>query len=192
MTPLAFLRQVAYAQAREVAIVQTGPADQIVRIVERAHRIFPSSELHVVLRPDSAAIREMIHGAHVEVAPAEDRQSLVARLRRKRFDVVAFQLSGDDTGDLMIVPFLLRGRSIVAFNQNLDHFPLNLDRIATLAQHFGIEGEGSAGVLHVAGRALGAVCVRAVGVPAVALWLAATAGWIHVRGFARRVAGGHG
>lgn len=183
MSPLSFFRQVAYDRTREVAVIQTGPGALLPEIVERLRASFPGCRVHVVVREGDGPPREALGGAEIEVARIGARRALVGRLRRRPYDVVALQLAGEPLGDLGLVPFVLRGRSLLAFNRNLDHFPLNAHHLTTLAQHFG------AGGLSLPRAALWLVrqlCVRLVVAPLVTAALIADAGWLRLRGWARR------
>jgi hypothetical protein len=183
MSPLGFVRQVRYAGVKDVALVQTGAADLVAPIAERLRGVFPGCSVHVVLRADAAVDRGALGAAFVEVAPRVGRRDLVRRLRQKRFDVVAIQLTGEPLGELAAVALALRTRSLVAFNQNLDHFPINVHRLSTIARHFGASASG--GVSSLVSFAIGSVARAGVGLLACA-YVVLAAGWLHLRGFARR------
>jgi len=112
-----------------------------------------------------------------------DRGELVRRLRTKAFDVVAIQLGDEPMGELAPVAFRLRARSLIAFNQNLDHFPINVHRLTTIAQHFG--GSASGGAVALASFGLRSAARFALAI-ASAAYLIVNAGALHLRGFARR------
>ena len=96
---------------------------------------------------------------------------MVRELRSTRFDVIVMQLSRDGAQGLRSLPFLLRGKRIVAINDSLDHFPINLFRLRDLAHHFGLASQGI-GVLLA---------------PAVFLYLLGSVGFIRVRGAFRKM-----
>jgi hypothetical protein len=183
VSPIGFLRRLRYEGVKDVALVQTGSADLVARVAGRIRRIFPGCVVHVVLRSDAGVDREALAGAFVEVARPGERRELLGRLRRKTFDVVVVELTEEPLGELASVALCLRGRSLVAFNQNLDHFPLNVYRLTTIAQHFGTAGSGGAqGLLSFVLRSLARL---AAGVLAAG-YLVGVAAWIHLRGAVRR------
>jgi hypothetical protein len=141
MTPLAFLRHVDWAGVHDVALVQTGSARQVLDIAVRLRAEFPAASIQAILDEDTTGL-VAVPGLAVEVARPGHRWELLRRLRAKRFDLVVVQLGDEPMGELGRLAFLLRARSMMAFNQNLDSFPVNVHRVATIAQHFGGDGRG--------------------------------------------------
>ncbi len=187
MTPLTLLRELRYAGVGEVAVVQTGPASLLPALAARLREVFPGCGLHVLLREADATARAQLDGAFVDVVCSGERAGLLRRLRGKRFDVVVVQLVGEPAGELATLPLLLRGRSLVVFNRNLDHFPVNLYRLTTLARHFGAQGDGPGGPLRAAYWLARGAAKRAVVEPVLLAYLLADAARIHLRGYLRRV-----
>jgi hypothetical protein len=139
--PLTFLLPLPYHRVRETLVVQTGEGAEIGEVVRRMRETFPGATVEVLLREADAGRREEIAADAVRIARYEERLTLVRSLRERRFDVVAYQLGeGAARGELQRLPFLLRCRSIIAFNPRLDYFPLNVFRIADVAHHFGVAG----------------------------------------------------
>jgi len=178
VTPFAFLRQVDWAGVRDVAIVQTGSAHRLPAVLERVRAEFPAASLLVVVAEDATSVL-LSDGIAVEVARPGHRLDLLRRLRERRFDLVVVQLEDRPLGELARLAFLLRARSMLAFNQNLDHFPVNVQRAATISQHFGGDGRGgSALVLFGLRKAVSAAVVG----PATTAWLAVKEAWRRIRG----------
>jgi len=183
MSPLGFVRRVHYQGVKDVALVQTGSAELVQRVILRLRDVFPGCTVHAILRADAAVDRDALGNAFVEVARPGGRRELVQRLRQKAFDVVVIQLGSEPLGELAPVALRLRGRSLIAFNQNLDHFPINVHRLTTIAQHFG--GSGSSGIAALSSLALRSA-VRVAGALLAAAYLVVVAGMLYLRGFARR------
>jgi len=170
--PLTFLLPVPYDRVRRALVVQTDDGAQIADIVRRVREIFPGASVEALLREADAGRRGEIGADHVRIARWEERLTLVRSLREQRFDVVVYQL-GDEAsrGELRRLPFLLRCRSIIAFNDRLDYFPLNVFRLADIAHHFGYADSPGAG-RSVSGT-LARVLVEAVVRPLTTLYLLA-------------------
>ena len=143
--PLTFLLPLPYHRVRRVLLVQTGEGERLGALVDRIREVFPGTEVEVLLREAEAGRRAELAADRVEVARYEERFALVRRLRSQRFDVVALQIGEGDggSGELRRLPFLLRCRAIIAFNDRLDYLPLNVFRLADVAHHFGLAGPGS-------------------------------------------------
>lgn len=183
--PLTFLRPLRYDRVREVLLVQTGDAALLEGIVERLRSIFPGSSVHVLVREADAATGRALDVACCEVARWEERFELLSRLRRRRFDATVLQLGGETTTELRMLPYLVRTRHVIAFNDRLDYFEINVFRLTALAHHFSLTG-GEAGaprsLLWLVRRAAVATVVRVVGF----VYLLLAVARIHVRGAWRR------
>jgi len=178
VNPVAFLRHVDWGNVRDVALVQTGPAHRLPQVLARLRAEFPSASIQAVVEEDGAAVLPT-DGIAVAVARPGRRLDLLRELRRRRFDLVVIQFDDQPMAELGRLAFLLRARSMLAFNQNLDHFPVNVHRAATISQHFGGDGRGgSALVFLLVRRFLSATVVS----PATTAWLAAKAAWRRARG----------
>jgi hypothetical protein len=185
MNALSFLRQLDYPGTKSVLVVQTAPAVALPPLVARLREVFPGCAIDVVVREADASLRRALDGAQVDVLRSEERFAWLARLRRRRYDVVAVALHPEGPGELRALPYLVRARTIVAFNENLDHFPLNVHRVDAIAQHFGLlSGGGGIGgsLFWIVRSALG----RLVAAPLRLAFLLVSVGWLHVRGSARR------
>jgi hypothetical protein len=182
--PLTFIRPLRYDRVKTVLVVQTGPATLLPGIVECLRGLFPGCSIDVLLREADKDVSATLGAEQTEVARWEERFELVSRLRRRRFDAIVLQVGGDVTNELRALPFILRGRALIAFNDRLDYFPLNVFRLSAVAQHFGVAGgeSGGSGVLWLVRRVVSALVVP----PATLVVLVLSAGWIHVRGWVRR------
>src|SRR5262245_8743316 len=177
--PLTFLLPVPYDRVRRALVVQTEDGAQIPDIVRRVREIFPGTSVEALLREADAGRRNEIGADHVRIARWEDRLTLIRSLREHRFDVVAYQLGdGGSHGELRRLPFLLRCRSIIAFNPRLDYFPLNVFRLADVAHHFGYAESPEAGA-SITGT-VGRLIVEAVVRPLTTLYLLASVAGIRL------------
>jgi hypothetical protein len=182
---LTYLRPLRYDRVRDVVLVQTGEAALLDGIVAELRRLFPGSSVKVLLREADAARARALAVEEVEVARWEGRYELLSRLRRRRIDAVVLQLGGAGTTELRLLPYLLRTRYLIAFNERLDYFPVNIFRLTSLAHHFSVAG-GDAGIARSSFWALRRILAGAlVGVVSFA-YLLASVGWLHVRGWLRR------
>ncbi len=182
--PLTFLRPLRYDRMQAILLVQSGPIELALRVAERLRRIAPGCEIEAVVREDDR--EEAADGgfAQLFVVRWEDRVEVVRRLRRRRYDVTAVLLSRHGSDYLRVLPFLLRTRAILGFNDNADGFPVHVTRLATLAFH--LSGRGSAGALlrWTIGRAVLAVASVCVLV-ASTLRLQTRAAWRRARSAGR-------
>ena len=137
-SPLTFLRPLRYDRVRDVLLVQTGSCVCLPGIVARLREIFPACSLQVLVREADGELAGSLDAERVEVARWEERFDLLSRLRRKRFDLVVLQLGSGAGSELRLLPFLLRARYLIAFNDALDYFPINVFRLTALAHHFAL------------------------------------------------------
>jgi hypothetical protein len=170
-----------------VLLVQTAPAEVLPPLAARLREVFPGCAIDAVVREADAVLRRTLDGAQVEVLRSEDRFSWVARLRRRRYDVVAIALHPEGPGELRALPYLVRARTIVAFNENLDHFPLNVHRADAIAQHFGMLSGGGASIGRSLVWAVRSALGRLIAAPLRVAFLLGSVGWLYVRGSARRL-----
>ena len=141
-SPLMLLRPLRYDRVREVLIIQTETGAQLGEIVARVRAIFPACRVHLLVREAESGLAGSIEVEQFEVARWEERFDLLSRLRRRRYDVTVLQLGTGGPSELRLLPFLMRTKSLVAFNASLDYFPLNVFRLTTLAHHFAlVQGE---------------------------------------------------
>lgn len=182
--PLTFLRPLRYDLTRSVMLVQTGPAEHLSEIVKRLRKQFLGCRVEVLMREGDAAPAAVIGADRVEVARYEERYELLSRLRKRRFDVVAMQATYEGNRELRALPFLLRTRAIIAFNDNLDYFPFNVFRLGAVVEHLG--GEGDNGLTGPFLWLVRQACVELVVAPLALAYLLVVTAWLHVRGATRR------
>jgi hypothetical protein len=181
---LTFLRPLRYDRVRTVLLVQTGPAELVAPIVGRLRELFPGCTVDVLMREADLQPSLVLGADSVEAARYEERFELVARLRKQRFDGVVMQLGGAATRELRLLPFLLRTRAIIAFNARLDYFPVNVFRIASIAEHFG--AQQSAGAARTVFWLLRRACIELCLAPLAVIYLTFAAAALHLRGWWRR------
>ena len=143
--PLTFVRPFRHHAIRSVLLVQSAPIDLALRVAARVRATFPGCEIEAVVREDD---RDAVADAGFErvfVVRWEDRLEVIRRLRERRYDTVVVIMSHRGSDYLRILPYLLRTRSILAFNDHLDSFPLHVRRVATLAMH--VSGRASVAAL---------------------------------------------
>jgi hypothetical protein len=152
--PLTFLLPLRYDRVRRVLLVQSGPIDLAAAVAKRVRTVFPGCTLEVVVREADHEAAEACAADEITLARWEDRSALLRRLRRGRYDAVVGLLSSHPSQYLRLLPFVLRTRAILYFNDNLDYFPLHLARLPALAYHVS-GGESPLAVLPwLAGRAI--------------------------------------
>jgi hypothetical protein len=183
--PLTLLRPLRYDRARDVLIVQTETGAQLARIVERVREIFPGCRIHLLVREAESGLAGTIDVEQFDVARWEERFDLLSRLRRRRYDVTVLQLGAGGGSELRLLPFLVRTRSLVAFNGSLDYFPLNVFRLTALAHHFALV-QGETGVLRALVSLVRGVVLAALSMLASVVVLLCSVGWLHARGWWRR------
>jgi hypothetical protein len=144
--PLTFLRPFRYDTVRNVLLVQSAPIDLTLEAAARVRALFPGCHLEGVLRDNDGTAAVARAFDRVILVRWEDRREVLRRLRRQRYDAVVILLSGRGGSDyLRLMPYLLRTRAILVFNDRLDYFPLHATRLATLAHH--VTGRTSLGSL---------------------------------------------
>jgi len=168
---LSYVRPFRYDRVSRVAVVETGPSHLIGGVLAELRRLFPASHTTVLLREEDAGLAATLEAQEVRVVRFEERADLTRRLCGQPFDLVVMQLSRGGSQGLRSLPFVLRSNAIMAFNDSLDHFPLNVFRARDLASHFGLASQGAGLVL----------------APVLFVYLLASTARIHVRGWWRRV-----
>jgi hypothetical protein len=176
--PLTFLRPLRHETIHSILLVQSGPIDLALQVARRLQTTFPGCEVEAVVREDDRDAAAAGGFARLLVVRWEDRLEVIRRLRRRRYDTVVVLMSHRGSDYLRVLPYLLRTRSVLVFNDHLDCFPLHVTRVATLALH--VSGRESVGGL--ARWALGGVVLGmlALGV------LVGSMARIHVRAAWRR------
>ncbi len=168
---LSYIRPFRYDRVSRIAVVETGPAHLFAGVLEELRRLFPESHIVALLREEDAALEQTLQADRAHVVRFEERAEIVAKLRREPFDLVVMQLSRGGAEGLRSLPFVLSGNAIMAFNDSLDHFPLNVFRLPDLANHFGLASQGAGLVL----------------APVLFAYLLVSSAGIHVRGWWRRL-----
>ena len=137
---LTFFRPIPLSGVKRVLIVQTGDGSRLPRLIDRSRGLFGEAQLEVLLREGDASLRNEIDVASTRVARWEERYSLLPELRRTPYDVVVLQVGGATT-ELRLLPFLLRTRSIVAFDEMFEARAVTLFRLPGVVAHLGLLGE---------------------------------------------------
>ena len=137
---MTFLRPIPLSGVQRVLIVQTGLGKRLPRLVDRCRGLFSDARLEVLLREGDASLRDEIDVAETRVARWEERYSFLPDLRRTSYDVVVLQVGGA-TSELRLLPFLLRTRSIVAFDEVLEARAVTVFRLPGLIANLGLLGE---------------------------------------------------
>ena len=184
-SPLSLLLPLRYDRVREVLVIQTETGAQLAEIVARVRGIFPGCRIHLLVREADSGLASSIDVEQFDVARWEERFDLLSRLRRRRYDVTVLQLGTGGPSELRLLPFLMRTRSLVAFNASLDYFPLNVFRLTTLAHHFALV-QGNTGPLRALLSLLRGAIFAAVGTAASVVVLLASVGRLELRGRWRR------
>jgi hypothetical protein len=132
--PLTFLLPVRYHAVHSVALVESGPLELALQVARRVRELFPGCEIEGIVREVDL---EAASGGFDRVTPVrwEDRTLILRRLRRRRYDAVVALLSSRHSHYLRLLPYLLRTRAILVFNDHLDYFPLHVTRLRALAHH---------------------------------------------------------
>ena len=177
-SPLTFLLPLRYDAVRTVLLVQSGPPQLAAQVAAKLRTVFPDCEVHGVVREADRDVAGIAGFVETTVVRWEDRLDVVRRLRRRRYDVVVALLSSRGSQQLRLLPYFLRTRAILAFNDNLDYFPVHATRLATLAHHM----SGRPSLLGLLRWVIG----RAIVVPFATLFLVASVGRIYLRATWRR------
>ncbi len=176
--PLTVLLPFRFHKTRSVLVVQVGDVEQAIAVADRLRVLIPECEVEGLVRDaDVAAVGPKVFD-RVTTVRWEDRFDVVRRLRARRYDAIAVLMSGEGSRAYRILPYLLRTRAILLFNDHLDYFPLNVWRLSTLAQH--VSGRASVGAL------LRWTVQRAIVLPLATLVLLASTARIYARAAMRR------
>ncbi len=139
---LSYVRPFRYDRVSRIAVVETGPSHLVSGVLGELRRLFPDARSDVLLREEDAVLGESLEADRIYVVRYEDRPALVRSLRAETYDLVVLQLTRSGVQGLRSLPFALRGTSLMAFNDSLDHFPVNVFRVRDLASHFGLLSRG--------------------------------------------------
>ena len=184
-SPLMLLRPLRYDRVRDVLIIQTETGAQLGEIVARVRETFPGCQIHLLVREAESRLAGSLEVEQFDVARWEERFDLLSRLRRRRYDVTVLQLGAGGPSELRLLPFLMRTESLVAFNGNLDYFPLNVFRLTTLAHHFAL-AQDETGPLRALGSIVRRLLLNTVSAMASAIVLPIAIGRLELRGWWRR------
>ncbi len=176
--PLLLFRRFPYHAIRHALVVQTGPIERTVAVGRAVRKHFPEARVDAVVRDDDAAVLDPTDFEHVTAVRWEDRIAVLRALRAQRYDAVALLLGGKGSRAFRVLPYLLRTKNVILFNENLDYFPLKWTRIRSLAHH--LSGHESIGSLVRWGFG------RVVLVPLAAVVLMASTLRIQLRALRRR------
>ncbi|MFP6664442.1 MAG: hypothetical protein VCC00_09600 [Deltaproteobacteria bacterium] len=177
---LTFLRPIPLLGVARVLIVQTGEGSSMADLTERVRGLFGEARIDILLRESDADLRETLDVARVRVARWEERYALLPELRRELYDVVAIRVGGA-TSELRLLPFLLRTRSIVAFDDQGQARAVTLLRLPAIASHLGIFGAGNSSLGSLRRFAAKVLRMPLVSVAALAVLLVSN-GWLRLRG----------
>ncbi|MBI3767415.1 MAG: hypothetical protein HY271_02850 [Deltaproteobacteria bacterium] len=153
-SPLTFLRPFRHESVRSVLLLQSAPIDLTLRVAHRLRTLFPGCPIEVVVREDDRTALAGEDFARVMVVRWEERREVVRTLRRQRYDAVIVPMSHRGSDYLRALPLLLRVRTILVFNDNLDYFPLHASRIGVLAHHVSGQPTTSALLIWLTKRSL--------------------------------------
>lgn len=140
---LSYVRPFRYDRVGRIALVETGPTHLVAGVLNELRELFPDARVDVLLREEDAALADSLEADRLYVVRFEERAELVRTLRAEPYDLVVLQLSRSGAQGLRSLPFVLRGTTLMAFNDSLDHFPLNVFRARDLANHFGLLSQGA-------------------------------------------------
>lgn len=152
--PLTFLLPLRYDTVRTVLLVQSGPIDLAIAATKHLRTLFPECEIELAVREVDVDAAGACEADHVTVVRWADRVEVVRTLRRQRYDAVVALLSSRRSHYLRLLPYLLRTRTILLFNDHLDYFPLHLTRLPALLHHLSGGDHAGAMVPWLAGRAI--------------------------------------
>ncbi len=176
--PLALIRAVDYANIRHVLVMQTGTIEVALGVAAKLRAEFPAARIDGVVRDDDAAQVGPGVFDHQTAVRWEDRLGILRSLRRERYDAVAIVLSNVGSRAFRVLPYMLRTRNFLLFNEHLDYFPLKWSRLPSLAQH--VSGQASTGALVRWGLE------RVVVTPLAAVFLMVSTARIQLRAALRR------
>jgi hypothetical protein len=177
-SPLTLLRRFDYHAAREILVVQTSSIALTIAVGRALRKHFPAARIGAVVRDDDAAAIPPDEFEHVTPVRWEDRIAIARELRSHRYDAVAMVLGGQSSRAFRLLPYVLRTKNILLFNEHLDYFPLKWTRMRSLAHHL----SGHESIASLLRWAFGRVVV----VPLAALFLMASTLRIELRAARRR------
>lgn len=176
--PLTFLLPLRYDTVRTVLLVQSGPIDLAIAATKRLRTLFPGCEIELAVRETDLDAADACEADRVTVVRWPDRFEVLRALRRRRYDAVAALLSSRRSHYLRLLPYLLRTRTVLLFNDHLDYFPLHLTRLPALLHHLS-GGEAAAQMVPW-------LVGRAIALPVATIFLAASTARLYLRAARKR------
>lgn len=170
---LTLIRPLRYQSIRRILVLQDGSVAPTLKIAECLRTIFPKCHIHGAICEDDVESLSENSFDHLSVMRWEERYTTLKRLREKKFDAVAVLHRNQGRCGLKRMPYYLRARHVLIFNENYDYFPIKLWRLPTLIEHY-------SGNRHIA-SAFFRLLYRLV-VPATAtMYLLGSVIYLHVR-----------
>jgi hypothetical protein len=139
---LTFLRPFRYDGVSKILVVQSGPLKLVLDSVEVLRSLFAKSTIEGVICEENHGFLTGKEFDQCTIVRWEERFEALKRLRQNHYDVVVVLYSQLGSFNLKLLPYLLRTKSILVFNQNIDYFPLNIWHLSALSQQ--ISGSKSA------------------------------------------------
>ena len=175
---LTIVRPFVYETMQELLVVQTGAIAKTVEVARTLRKHFPDAHIHGVVRDDDAAAVDAGAFDRLTAVRWEDRVAVVRELRAVRYDAVAMLLGGQASRAFRLLPYLVRTKNILLFNDSLDYFPLKWTRVRSLGHHL----SGHDSIASLVRWAFG----RVVQLPLAALVLLASTARIELKALRRR------
>jgi hypothetical protein len=175
---LTLFRAFDYYGTRRILVVQTGTIASTLGVARTLRRHFPEATIDGVVRDADAGEVGADDFAHVTAVRFEDRIAIIRQLRAERYDVVALLLGGQGSRAFRLLPYLVRTKNILLFNEHYDYFPLKWTRVRSLAHH--VSGHDS--ILSLARWTFGRVVV----LPLATIFLVASTVRFQLRAARRR------
>lgn len=170
---LTFIRPFRYHSVHKILVLQDGSVEPALKIAECLRAIFTNCHIHGAICEDDVGRVPGDAFDQLTVMRWEERFITLKRLRGKKFDAVAVLHRNQGRCCLKRIPYYLRARHILIFNENYDYFPIKLWRLTTFIEHY-------SGNRHIA-RAFFRLLFRLV-VPIMAtIYLLGSVIYLHVR-----------
>lgn len=175
---LTFLRPIRYDSIRKILVLQDGSVEPTLKIAGYLRTVFTNCHIHGAVCEDDVGRVPGDVFDQLTVMRWEDRFKTLQHLRESRYDVVAALHRNQGRCGLKRMPYYLRARHILIFNENYDYFPIKLWRVPTLIEHY-------SGSKNIAGL-LFKLLYQLVVPLAAAVYLFGAVIYLHVRPFLKR------
>jgi hypothetical protein len=123
------------SSAKTVLVIQTGSPELLTQAVDLIRTQLPRAALTVLLQRnmrDKVPVREGVE----YLENTGSKRGLTARLRARRFDVACvLYVNHPGYWKLKLLPFLIGARHVLAVNEHMGWFPINLRDARRLAGH---------------------------------------------------------